>query len=178
MYLDLPMNKQYVEDYTTGYLVRSWSLYNFTPARLYTLDKVDLPPPGCDCLTASPPLLPEFYDMSKAVLDGYETVRGTKCERWLVRNEIIENDFYYAWVKVGTNIPLRARWIDPEKAQNMTIVETTDYLNFTNKAPSPKTFEPKGACKKVKCDEKRGIQNLPLSVGLRKKAWMKRIQNP
>jgi hypothetical protein len=154
----LPNNKQHIEDYTEGFPVQSWSLYNLKPARLYTLDKEDLPPPGCDCVTASPPLLPEFYNMSRATLDGHETIRGEKCEKWLVRSEIISLDFYYVWVKAGTNVPLRARWIDPDKAQNATITETTDYFDFVNKAPPPNVFEPKGACKRVSCD---GSQNAP-----------------
>ena len=153
LYLDLPKNKQHIEDYTYGYPVQSWSLYNLKPAQLYTLDKENIPPPGCTCITASPPLLPEFYDLRNASLRGHETIRGEACEKWLVRNEIISGDFYYAWVKVGTNVPLRTRWIDPSKPQNATIIETTDYLNFVNKAPPSDVFEPKGACKKVKCND-------------------------
>ena len=152
LYLDLPKNKQYVADYTEGFLVQSWSLYNLRPPRLYTLDKQDLPPPGCICVTASPPLLPEFYDMSKADLVGHETIRGEECEKWIVGSEIIKGDSYIAWVKANTNVPLRTRWIDPDPAQNATIVETTDYYDFVNTAPPSAVFEPEGACKKVTCN--------------------------
>ena len=91
--------------------------------------------------------------MKKAKFSGYETIRKMKCEKWTVESEIIEGDSYIAWVKSGTNIPLRTRWIDPNPQENETIIETTDYYKFIDKAPTAAIFEPKGACSLVNCSD-------------------------
>eukprot|EP00943_MAST-04B_sp_MAST-4B-sp1_P000341 g341.t1 len=145
LYLDLPNNKQYIADYSAGYLVQSWSLYNLSPPKLWTYDKYGIPqPPHCICLTSSPPLLPEFLNMKNATYHGTETIRSNiKTDKWVVINEIISGDKYIVWTKEGTNIPVRVQWIDPEGG-NKTMTETSDYFNFINHAPNPNVFDVSG----------------------------------
>ena len=153
LYVDLPNKKQYIADYTPGYLVQSWGLYNLSPPKLWTYDKYEIPqPPHCICMTTSPPLLPEFLNMKNATYHGTETIRqNIETDKWIVLNELIPGDQYIVWAKKGTNIPVRVKWIDPEGGNN-TMTETSDYFNFINHAPHPAIFTVSGHCKNVKCD--------------------------
>ncbi len=153
LYLDLPHEKQYIADYSTGYLVQSWSLFNLSPPKIWTYDRYDIPqPPHCICLTTSPPLLPEFLDIKNATYHGTDILRkNVKTDKWIVENELISGDRYIVWTKEATNIPVRVQWIDPE-GKNTTMTETSDYFNFINHAPDPKVFDVNSNCIDVKCN--------------------------